>query len=163
MKADRKARHTRSSGFTLIELLVVVAILGILASVAVVATRESILKAKVSAAAGDLRTFKSGFINYTSDHGQFPPDSHLDAPYHLASGSGAEHYIPVDRWMTETVLGGNYNWEGPDYYPYAGIAFFNPTAPASTMAMLDDTLDDGDLSSGSFRITPNGRYTYIID
>ena len=163
MKPGKKIRRTRSSGFTLIELLVVVAILGILASVAVVATRESILKAKVSAAAGDLRTFKSGFINYTSDHGQFPPDSHLDAPYHLASGSGAEHYIPVDRWVSETVLGGNYNWEGPDSYPYAGVSVFKPTASAAVFAQLDATLDDGDVGTGRFRLGENGRYTYIID
>ena len=63
----------------------------------------------------------------------------------------------------ETPFGGNYNWEGPDYYPYAGIAFFASTAPASVMVMLDQKIDDGDLSQGRFRITPNNRYTYIID
>ena len=57
---------------------------------------------------------------------------------------------------------GNYNWEGPDNYPYAGISLFSSNAPASTMAMLDETIDDGDLSQGRFRLTPNSRYTYII-
>jgi hypothetical protein len=28
--------------------------------------------------------------------------------------------------------------------------------------LLDSMLDDGDLSQGKFRKTPNGRYTYII-
>jgi hypothetical protein len=30
------------------------------------------------------------------------------------------------------------------------------------MALLDEAIDDGDLSQGRFRITPNSRYTFII-
>ena len=29
--------------------------------------------------------------------------------------------------------------------------------------LLDSMLDDGDLTQGKFRQTPNGRYTYIIE
>ena len=70
--------------------------------------------------------------------------------------------MPVRKWSAITPLGGNYNWGGPDYYPYAGISLFQPTAPASTFAVLDARFDDGDLTTGKFRITPNGRYTYIL-
>jgi hypothetical protein len=31
------------------------------------------------------------------------------------------------------------------------------------LELLDSMLDDGDLTQGKFRQTPNGRYTYIID
>jgi type IV pilus assembly protein PilA len=37
------------------------------------------------------------------------------------------------------------------------------TAPLEDLRRLDSMLDDGDLSQGKFRQTPNGRYTYIID
>ena len=150
-------------GFTLIELLVVVAIIGIIASVAVVAFQNIILDAKVTTVATDLRAFESGFVNYSTDEGDLPPDSHLDPPYHLPAGTGIEDYLPVNKWVAATPLGGNYNWEGPDFYPYAGIAFFQPNASAGLFARLDATLDDGDLSQGRFRITANGRYTYVID
>ena len=156
-------REERSDGFTLIELLVVMAIIAILASIAVAVYREQIDKARVAAVAADLRTFESGFISYASDHGDFPQDSHLQPPYHLPPGAGMEPYLPVERWATTTPLGGNYNWEGPDNYPYAGISIFNASAPASIMAMLDDKLDDGNLAQGRFRFTPNSRYTLIID
>jgi type IV pilus assembly protein PilA len=156
-------RQQASSGFTLIELLVVVAIIGIIATVALVAFEGTILKARVASMATDLRTFEVGFVAYQTDEGSFPPDSHLDAPYHLPPGAGMEEYLPVNVWARETPLGGNYNWEGPNNYPYAGIALWSTPAPPSALAMLDDKLDDGDLSQGRFRLTPNGRYTWIID
>ena len=64
--------------------------------------------------------------------GRFPPDSHLDGTYHLPAGAGVEDYLPVQRWVSETPLGGNYNRKGPDHYPYAAVSVLNHTAPAST-------------------------------
>jgi len=152
-----------SRGFTLLELLIVVAIIGIIAAIAVGFLRAQTDKAKVTAVAADLRTFETGFLSYATDTGDFPPDSHLDGAYHLPPGTGVEDYLPVQRWATPTPLGGSYNWEGPDNYSYAGVSVFLPTAPASIFALLDKTIDDGDLSQGKFRLTPNGRFTYIID
>jgi type IV pilus assembly protein PilA len=161
---ERKTRHgNRSAGFTLVELLVVVAIIGIIAAIAITAYTNQIEKARVAAVASDFRTFESGFLSYASDHGTFPPDSHLQPPYHLPLGVGIEDYLPVEHWATTTPLGGNYNWEGPNNYPYAGFSIYQVTAPASTLAILDDKIDDGDLSQGRFRLTQNGRYTFIIE
>ena len=74
-----------------------------------------------------------------------------------------ERYIDPDVWLGTTHLGGTYNWEGPNNYPYAGISIFEATAPQKDLVLLDIMLDDGDLTQGKFRQTPNGRYTYIID
>ena len=153
--------NARSVGFTLLELLVVVAIIGIIASIAVSVLREQVEKATISAAISELKTFETGFVSYATDSGDFPPDTHLNGNFNLPAGM--EDYMPVRKWSQETSLGGNYNWEGPDNYPYAGISWFKPTAPASAFALLDRKFDDGDLSSGKFRLTPNGRYTYILD
>ncbi len=156
-------RRRHEGGFTLLELLVVVVIIGIIAVIAVGAYADQIDKARVMAVATDLRTFEAGFLVYQTDTGTFPTDSHLEEPYHLPPGSDIERYLPVQRWVPTSPLGGNYNWEGPDYYPYAGISVFAPTAEASLFAMLDASIDDGNLGQGRFRITPNGRYTWIID
>jgi len=157
-------RHRRlSGGFTIIELLVAVAIIGIVASIAIAVYQGQIDRSRVAAVAADLKTFETGFLSYAADNGQFPPDSHLNPPYHLPPGAGVETYLPVFRWSNPTPLGGYYNWEGPNNYPYAAVALFQAAAPASTLALLDDKIDDGDLSQGRFRLTPNGRYTYIID
>ena len=147
----------------MIELLVVVAIIGIIAAAALVAFEGTILKARVSSVATDLRAFETGFLAFETDEGSFPPDSHLDPPYHLPPGAGMEEYLPAVVWARETPLGGNYNWEGPDNYPYAGISLWSTPAPPSALAMLDDRIDDGDLSQGRFRLMANGRYTWVID
>jgi len=152
----------RADGFTIIELLVVVAIIGIIASVAIVVFTETLIKARVSSIAADLKAFETGFLTYASDNGQMPPDSHLEDPYHLPPGAGMEDYLSVHRWSRGTPLGGDYNWEGPNNYPYAGISLYATPAPASTLAILDERIDDGNLSKGRFRITPNSRYTFII-
>ncbi len=153
---------TGCQGFTLIELMIVVAVIGILAAIAVpnfMAYRE---RANVATVIANLKTFGDAFGTYAIYNDDFPPDSHLPPPYHLPPGAGMEEYLNEKTWAAPTPLGGFYNWEGPDNYPYAGISLFNTTAPLRVIEMLDRLLDDGDLTTGNFRETPNGRYTYIL-
>ena len=153
----------KNMGFTLIELLVSIAIISILAGFAIPAYFSYRDNAKLSVIASDLRTFGIGFEAYISTNGCYPPDSHDDAPYNLKNGYGTEDFLPIGAWTTPPAWGGFYNWEGPNTYPYAGISLFGTTAPQSTMSQLDRMMDDGDLSTGKFRQTPNGRYTYIVN
>lgn len=60
------------SGFTLIELLVVVAIIGLLASVIVVATGNARLKARDSKRLSDMQQVKSGLDIYYSNASGYP-------------------------------------------------------------------------------------------
>ncbi len=156
-------KRAPSAGFTLIELLVVVVIVGVLAAIAVPNFLRAMEKSRISRMAADLKTFESAFIDFALMTGEYPPDSHLEAPYHLANGVGIEKYVPVGAWVNKTPFGGYYNWEGPDSYPYAGISLFASSATADQMRKLDAVLDDGDLTTGAFRQTPNTRYTYIVD
>ena len=75
-----------------------------------------------------------------------------------------DEYQNPSLWANETPVGGYYNWDGPDSYPYAGLSIDPPSEVAlSEREMLDELMDDGDLSQGRFRTGTNGRPTWIIE
>ena len=138
--------------------MIVVVILGILAAVGIPNYINYQRNAKVGRTAAELRNLSQAFIAYYASTGQYPPDSHLTLP------AGMDKYINPSIWANGTPIGGTYNWEGPDNYPYAGLSIYPPGAvPVSELTMIDHMLDDGDLSQGRFRIGTNGRGTLIIE
>ena len=157
-KPDKKD-HMTCKGFTLIELMIVIAIIGILAAMAIPNYLAYRKKAQVANVASNLKNFEKGFLLYAVDEGEFPNDSHIVLP----DLPKMANYISPGVWGQITPLGGTFNWEGPNNYPYAEISFFESTAPQEDFELLDSMLDDGDLTQGKFRQTPNGRYTYIIE
>jgi len=148
----------KSAGFSLIELMMVVAIVGVLASAALPVYDDYATRARLVETALRLGNWSREFRRWEIANDRFPNDSHVGLP----PGAVKTLNIIEAEWATPTALGGTWNWEGPDGYPYAGIAILNPTATVRDIAQLDYILDDGILATGKFRQTPNGRYTYII-
>ncbi len=154
----RLPTNQTEKGFTLIELMIVVAIIGILSAIAIPLIEGYFERANVAETVCDLRNFENAFKTVATESDDYPNDSHIILP----PGYGVEKYIMPSHWLGQTPVGGNYNWEGPDAYPYAGIAILGATAPLHVMEILDLKLDDGNLATGRFRLTPNGRHTYIL-
>jgi prepilin-type N-terminal cleavage/methylation domain-containing protein len=148
-KSDRR-------GFTLIEIMIVVAVIALLAAIAIPSFLKARRRSRATKVASSLRVFGDGFIQYNLERGAYPDDTDLTLP------DGMEDYIKQQDWDAG-ALGGNYNWDGPSYYPYAGIALVNITADQVMLEELDTVMDDGDMATGKLRITPNGRYTYIFE
>jgi type IV pilus assembly protein PilA len=151
--------NEREGGFTLIELMIVVAIIGILAAVAVPAYARFVERARLTEMAVMLGHWGKELHRWAAIEGRYPDDSHVILPPEAADDLSIDNA----QWLAPTDLGGNWNWEGPDNYPYAGIAILGATEPVSKIRQLDKILDDGALTTGRFRQTPNGRYTFILD
>ena len=148
----------KNAGFTLIELMMVTAIVGVLVSVATPIYTDYSTRARLVETALRLGNWSREFRRWEQANGRFPNDSHIGLPEEAVRTLN----ILQAEWQAETALGGNWNWEGPDGYSYACIAIVGATATVQDIAQLDYVLDDGNLETGSFRQTPNGRYTYII-
>jgi prepilin-type N-terminal cleavage/methylation domain-containing protein len=69
----------RRNGFTLIELLVVVAIIGLLATVAVIAFSGVSKKARDAKRLADMKQIRDAIEMYRQEYGAFPPNTDTDA------------------------------------------------------------------------------------
>ena len=115
----------RQSGFTLIELLIVVAIIGILASMAVVQLHSTKQKAMEAALKENLYVLRNCIDQYFTDKGKYPEN--LEA----LVDDGYIRKIPVDpftesdtSWVEEQAAQSSGNAGAPDDDPSAqsGIA-----------------------------------------
>ena len=151
----RKGPGTR--GFSLVELLTVITIIVVVASIALPSMGSIRNGAQVCATVADLKNFATAFRAYSMLEGGYPPDTHETIP------AGIEDYLSPSSFEREAPISGRYNWEGPDAYSYAGISLTTTAASEEDLELLDHQIDDGNLATGFFRQTPNGRYTYIIE
>jgi general secretion pathway protein G len=150
---DQKVR----AGFTLTELMIVVAILGLLAAIAIpnfAKARERSLSARFAA---DLRVAQGAFIEYSVEHGKYPPDT---TPGIMPDGMA--DYLTRVAWTKPNTLGGLWDWDNGQFGFKAGVSVYRPTVSRSQMLQLDRTIDDGDLATGDFRSRPDG-YIGIIE
>ena len=76
---------THKKGFTLIELLVVVAIIGLLATMSVVALNTARAKARDTKRIGDVKQIQTALALYYTDNGGYPATSDIATGQDIAS------------------------------------------------------------------------------
>ena len=103
-----------SRGFTLVELMIVIAIIGILAAIAIIASSTYHTKAKVAEAISDLDTIYKAMILLESDTGQWPGHQTVSQ---INQGGGNEVWDLSVGAAGLVITDGNFpGWSGP-YLP----------------------------------------------
>ncbi len=162
----RPGSKGRSAGFSLVEVMVVVMIISMLAALGVPAIIRVKTKAKVSVIVSDLRTFSSAFEAHAQESGGWPAE--VDAGEFPAGMTGRLNDV---SWQRRTPIGGKYNWENDQLHggirPRAAIAISatddSPlTEDLDLWLEIDRAVDDGNLSTGNFRVGANSEPVYVI-
>ncbi len=147
----------RQCRFTLVELMIVIAILGLLVTLAIPSLKRARWNAQNARFAADLRTATGAFEIYVSEHSEYPADT---TPSVIPDGMTP--YLAKMDWQGETLLGGQWDWDRDVFGVKAGVSVYQPSAPLEQLELLDQRIDDGDLSAGSFR-QRSGGYIRIIE
>jgi prepilin-type N-terminal cleavage/methylation domain-containing protein len=158
-------RGTRLFGFTLVELAVAVSIIGILAALALPAFQRSRDNARIGALQNDIRLYEQEFDTFELDNGFYPPS--VSTPGVFPTGM-EDRMSPA--WKLPSPLGGTYRWvytteEDPaDRVAYIDIVHSaaNPIAiDPDRLIDIDETLDDGNPSTGTLQLFGENLRFYI--
>ena len=147
--------------FSLVELMIAVLIISLLFLMAVPAYQRIQRKARATTIANDLRVFGAAFQAYAHEKGTWPPEAAAGV---IPTGITTQD-IQTNKWTVMTPMGGKFDWEYNQVHPggtspggkwHAAIAITSTSdAPlildADLMEEIDETLDDGDLTTGNFR------------
>ena len=136
--------------------MVVVTIIGLLAALAVPALQRVQRSAQNSRFASDLRIYAQAFETYALENGNWPPnDLSGRIPASLAGDIAS-------KFTERNSLGGLWNWDTNRLGISGGIATTGVTVSAIQMAKVDALIDDGDVTSGAFRLF-GSRYILVLE
>jgi len=153
------------SGFTMIEIMLVVSIVGILAVMAIPYMLKARMRAQDGAFINDLRMLVDNVMEqYAIMESTYPED----AAAGVEPAGVSEYMARRITWSDETPIHGQWDWDRAAtrrdevHGCYAGLSVIGPRRTSTQMQDIDARIDDGDLSTGSFRSHPSG-YIYIVE
>ena len=147
---------------SLVELLVVVLIISVLFLMAVPTYQRIQRKARATAIVNDFRVFGAVFQAYAHEKGSWPAES---AAGIVPTGVDAQD-ISTDVWTRKTPIGGKFDWDYNQVHPggtspggrWRAALAINATGDsgllidADLFEEIDEALDDGNLTTGNFRL-----------
>ncbi len=144
--------------------MIVVVIIGLLAAMAIPAFSRVRERARVNRFVSDLRTFTAGIDTMMLELGTTPGDP--------SSGSFAGGHAQLGDYLNEgvyaqpTTIGGVWDIDSGDfgYRALVGVDFGGAPSDQQRkyLQLVDDLIDDGDLSAGTFRAFNSGRRGYAV-
>lgn len=156
----RISTHARNA-FTLVEILIVVVILGIIAAIVVPSFANAVEPSKHASFATSCKAFSQAMMYYRAENGQWPEDGTSgQAP------AGTEDLLDLAAFESITPIGGV--WDGESDLSGLGYGIgvhfdgSGETRDAAYMTLIDEMMDDGDLTTGGFMEFPGNRYYMVL-
>jgi prepilin-type N-terminal cleavage/methylation domain-containing protein len=162
----RRGFRRRAAAFSIIELMVTITIISLLAAVALPTIASVKRRSSATAIANDFRTFAAAFDAYVHETGKWPDETDAGVlPPEMVNR------INPKGWLRITPLGGQYNWDNGQ--THAGTKYTAAIAISSTslspvvldldlMEAIDRIIDDGNLSTGNFRMGSDDEPVFVI-
>jgi type II secretory pathway pseudopilin PulG len=163
-----------TSGVGLVELMVVITIISMIMLAAVPTYNRIQRKARASTVVNDFRVFAAALQAHAHETGSWP---NVDkAPGELPGGINSSD-LNTAAWSRITPMGGQFDWDynvvhpggtspGGRWRAAIGIA----SSPLSAVILdeellkeIDRNLDDGNLTTGSFRLGGDGGPLFILE
>lgn len=137
--------------------MIVAAILGLLAALALPAVLQAGNKTRARRFAREIQAAGHAFVQYAADQGDYPPDK---SPAVIPDGMAG--YLKGFLWTSDTVIGGQWDWDYQQFGVHAGVSVFMPDWGDEQMTEVDKVMDDGNLSTGQFLKRSQG-YMYVLE
>jgi len=158
----RKKESSRRRGFTLVEIMIVVAIVGLLSAIAIPSIAKARKRTRISTMVNDMRIIYEAFGMYAMNNGTYPA-GWRDAPEPVTE------YLARAKWNDRTPFGGRWL-----YFSAFGTHLLvvddinvdpgqNPITTIDEWKEADSMVDDGNLSTGFFRLISNVQMQYSLD
>jgi type II secretory pathway pseudopilin PulG len=147
---------------SLVELMTVVLIISILFLTAVPTYQRIQRKARATAVVNDFRVFGAVFQAYAHEKGSWPAET----PAGVVPAGITSQELATDVWTRATPIGGKFDWEYDQAHPggtspggrWRAALAINSTSDSTLLVdadlyeAIDEALDDGNLTTGNFRL-----------
>jgi type II secretory pathway pseudopilin PulG len=162
-----------AKGVGLVELMVVVTIISMIMLAAVPTYNRIQRKARASTVVNDFRVFAAVFQAHAHETGSWPAESAVGV---VPTGlNNAE--LKAEAWTRITPMGGQFDWDFNQVHPggtspggrwRAALAINDSTTSPvildqALLEEIDRALDDGELTTGSFRLGGDGGPLFILE
>ena len=138
--------------------MIVVSIIALLAMIALPSLLHAREESQNAKFVNALRVATGAFEMYNMEHSGFPPDSTRGVV-----PAGMDIYFGKTlRWSGSTPLGGNWDWDAGVFGVAAAVSVIDPTAPPEQFTVVDQKIDDGNVSTGRFRSIASDRYSDVL-
>jgi prepilin-type N-terminal cleavage/methylation domain-containing protein len=157
-----------TQGFSLIEMMVAATIVSMLFMAAVPLYQRIQRKARTAAVINDFQVFAAAFQAHAHSTGSWPPESATGV---IPTGMNGDE-LKADKWTRTTPIGGQYDWENNQLHNgvtyRAAITIVGTTGSPLVIDPvqfldIDRAIDDGDLTTGSFRLGFGNCPLFIIE